>query len=120
LRAVFRNGCVSAWQFRSKVFGGADTSRSKVRDPVDVYSASCLAAKAGSNTRPRRSVFLRKPYLARQGVGQTSSGGEEPAGWAERLRKGLFGGLEVVEPVGKSVFSVNEARDSGFRRSCGV
>jgi hypothetical protein len=38
--------------------------------------------------------------LVRQGVGQTSSGGEEPAGWAERLRKGLFGGLEAVEPVG--------------------
>lgn len=80
MRTVFRNGCVSAWQFRNKVFGGADTSRSKVRDPVDVYNASCLAAKAGSNTRPRRSVFLRKPYLARQGVGQTNSGGEEPAG----------------------------------------
>ena len=57
--------------------------------------------------------LLRKHRLVRQGVGQTSSGGEEPAGWAERLRKGLFGGLEAVEPVGKSVFSVN--RDSGFR-----
>jgi hypothetical protein len=49
-------------------------------------SESCLAAKAVSNTRSRN--------------GQTSSGGEEPAGWAERLRKGLFGGLEAVEPVG--------------------
>jgi hypothetical protein len=113
LRAGFRSGCVSAWQFRSKVFGGADTNWSKVRDPVDVYNASCLAAKAGSNTRPRRSVFLRKPYLVRQGVGQTNSGGEEPAGRAERLRKGLFGGLEAVRTVGKSVFSVN--RGSGFR-----
>jgi len=40
------------------VFGGADASRSKVRDPVDVYNASCLAAKAGSNTRPRKWSFF--------------------------------------------------------------
>ncbi|MDP7630708.1 MAG: hypothetical protein QGF03_09070 [SAR324 cluster bacterium] len=44
--------------------------------------------------------LLRRHRLARQGVGQTSSGGEEPAGRAERLRKELFGGLEAVRTVG--------------------
>lgn len=57
--------------------------------------------------------LLRRQRLVRQGVGQTSSGGEEPAGWAERLRKGLFGGLEAVEPVGLP--GCLGERGSGFR-----
>jgi hypothetical protein len=76
-------------------------------------SESCRQHPVAQVVAFSEAVFLRKPYLARQGVGQTSNGGEEPAGRAERLRKGLFGGLEAVEPVGKSVFSVN--RGSGFR-----
>lgn len=95
------------------VFGGADTNRSKVRDPVDVYSAMLFGSESWQQHPAAQVELPRRHRLARQGVGQTSSGGEEPAGRAERLRKGLFGGLEAVEPVGKSVFSVN--RDSGFR-----
>jgi len=72
---VFRHGSSGAWFSEARTRAGA-----RFGTRLMSTTPCCSSAKANGSTRPRRSVFLRKPYLVRQGVGQTSGGGEEPAG----------------------------------------